>query len=218
MSDPHLPSRLSQSCLVHLSSLPHRPTRSSLACPLYQPNLPIPVISRPPSARARRPSHSQAHCCRPARSVLSVRQRRWTPAPPHPGPAGPGPRSRLAAASPATTPARPGTAGPACHRSARCCPGCRSNRCCRSCVCCGGNGDSLPLLDGLELGLELGLVLVLVLPPDVEGNGDGVEGAEEPGGCGSDGGDGMDGVCVEVLAAQPARPSAQATGQTRPRT
>lgn len=83
------------------------------------------------------------------------------------------------------------------------------------CVCCCGNGDSLPLLDGLELGLELGLLLVLVLPPDVEGNGDGVEGAEEPGGCGSDGGDG---VCVDVLTAQPARPSAQATGQTRPRT
>jgi hypothetical protein len=79
------------------------------------------------------------------------------------------------------------------------------------CVCCGGNGDSLPLLDGLELGLPL----VLVLPPDVDGNGDGVEGAEEPGGCGSDGGEG---ICVEVLEAQPARPSAQATGQTRPRT
>jgi hypothetical protein len=83
-------------------------------------------------------------------------------------------------------------------------------------VCCGGNGDWLPLLDGLELGLLL--VLVLVLPPDVDGNGDCVEGDEEPGGCGIDGGDGIDGVCVEVLTAQPARPSAQATGQTRPRT
>jgi hypothetical protein len=81
-------------------------------------------------------------------------------------------------------------------------------------VCCGGNGDWLPLLDGLELGL----LLVLVLPPDVDGNGDCVEGDEEPGGCGIDGGDGIDGVCVEVLTAQPARPSAQATGQTRPRT
>ena len=90
-------------------------------------------------------------------------------------------------------------------------------------VCCGGNGDSLPLPDGLELelllelllGLLLGLLLVLVLPPEVDGNGDGVAGDDDAGGCGNDGGDG---ACVDVLTAQPARPSAQATGQTRPRT
>jgi hypothetical protein len=82
-------------------------------------------------------------------------------------------------------------------------------------VCCGGNGDSLPLPGGLELGLLLGLLLVPVLPPEVDGNGDGVAGDDDAGGCGNDGGDG---ACVDVLTAQPARPSAQATGQTRPRT
>jgi hypothetical protein len=82
-------------------------------------------------------------------------------------------------------------------------------------VCCGGNGDSLPLPDGLELGLLLELLLVPVLPPEVDGNGDGVAGDDDAGGCGNDGGDG---ACVDVLTAQPARPSAQATGQTRPRT
>jgi hypothetical protein len=71
--------------------------------------------------------------------------------------------------------------------------------------CCCGNGDSLPPPDWLEPWL------VLVLPPEVDGE---EAGDEEPGGCGIDGGDGIDGLCVEVLVAQPASPSAQATGQT----
>ena len=49
------------------------------------------------------------------------------------------------------------------------------------------------------------------LPPEVGGE---EAGDDEPEGCGIDGGDGIDGLCVEVLVAQPASPSAQATGQT----
>jgi hypothetical protein len=78
------------------------------------------------------------------------------------------------------------------------------------CGCC-GNGDSLPPLDWLEPWLVLGLVLGL--PPDVDGE---EVGDDEPGGCGNEGGCGIDGLCVEVLTAQPARPSAQATGHTSP--
>jgi hypothetical protein len=50
---------------------------------------------------------------------------------------------------------------------------------------------------------------VLGLPPDVDGADDG---DDEPVGCGSDG----IVVWVDVLVAQPARPSAQAMGQRRP--
>jgi hypothetical protein len=57
-----------------------------------------------------------------------------------------------------------------------------------------------------------------VLPPCVEGNGDGIEGEDDPDGVGMDGGDGKEGVCVDVLVAQPATPSAKAMGQTRPPT
>jgi hypothetical protein len=75
--------------------------------------------------------------------------------------------------------------------------------------CCCGNGDSLPPLDWLEPSL------VLVLPPEVDGD---AVGDDDPEGLGNDGGDGIDGLCVEVLTAQPASPSAQATGQTNPLT
>jgi hypothetical protein len=69
--------------------------------------------------------------------------------------------------------------------------------------CCCGNGDSLPPLGWPEPWLVLGL------PPEVDGE---EVGDDEPGGCG------IDGLCVEVLTAQPASPSAQATGQTSPLT
>lgn len=80
------------------------------------------------------------------------------------------------------------------------------------CVSCCGKGDSLPPPAGVDGWL------VPVLPPGVDGNGDGIEGEEEPEGDGMVGGDGIDGVCVDVLTAQPATPSAKAMGQTRPRT
>ena len=79
-------------------------------------------------------------------------------------------------------------------------------------VSCGGKGDSLPPPAGVDGWL------VLVPPPGVEGNGDGMEGEEEPEGDGMVGGDGIEGVCEDVLVAQPATPSAQAMGQTRPPT
>lgn len=60
-------------------------------------------------------------------------------------------------------------------------------------ACCGGNGDSLPLLP--LLGLEFGLVLGL--PPELEGD--------------DDGGDELGGREVdEDEVAQPARTAAQA--------
>jgi hypothetical protein len=68
-------------------------------------------------------------------------------------------------------------------------------------LCWDGKGDSLPLPVRLELWLVPGL------PPGVEGADEGDDGL---------GGWGSDGVCVAVVTEQPASPSAQAMGQTRP--